>query len=162
MRPWLATAATALMAAGLGGAAARAGDCAEYRQVQGWYQRYLHRPADELGLAVWGGQLRGGGHPDAVLAGILGSEEYWCLHGRTAEGFVAGLYAEALGRRACPEEVQRWVCRLGQCGCRETLAREFLGEARRGVPAVAAAAFAPPPPPAYPVGYRGRWPRWGG
>jgi hypothetical protein len=132
MNPWLATAAVAVVAVGLGGAAARAGDCAEYRLVQGWYRQYLHRPADELGLAVWGGQLRCGGNPDAVLGGILGSEEYWCQHGRTPEGLVAGLYAETLGRRPCQEEVRRWVCRLGQCGCRETLAREFLCEARRG------------------------------
>jgi hypothetical protein len=130
MRTWWTLTATTLMTLGLGAQQARA-QYEEGRIVEGWYQKYLHRCADGLGLDVWGGQLRAGVAPDKVLAGVLGSEEYYGLHGRCPEGFVAGLYADILGRGASREEIEGWVGRLAAGGCRETLAFSFLCESRK-------------------------------
>ena len=65
-----------------------------------------------------------------VQAGILASEEYYCRNGHTAEGFVAGLYRDVLGRPACGAEIQTWARRLCHCGTRETVVAEFLNAAR--------------------------------
>ena len=48
--------------------------------VEGWYQDYLHRPADEsAGLPFWSGMLQKGTPNETVLAEILGSLEYYNL-----------------------------------------------------------------------------------
>src|SRR5689334_4015959 len=90
----------AALAAGLGLFPGRASAaCPEVNLVQSWYAQYLHRPADPLGLEVWGGKLRCGADPDCVLGQILGSDEYYRLHGCRPEGFIAGLYQDLLGQQ---------------------------------------------------------------
>ncbi|HVW37058.1 MAG TPA: DUF4214 domain-containing protein [Pirellulales bacterium] len=73
---------------------------AEYRQdqVMAIFQKYLHRPADPAGLEM-GGQLLAHGGADEQLAQIVvGSQEYFALHGGANDGFLAGLFQDALHR----------------------------------------------------------------
>jgi hypothetical protein len=130
MKSLLAATAALALTLGIGTAPGKAFGCEYTDLVQSWYHRYLHRDADPCGLTNWVGQLRFGATPEAVQAGILGSEEYFCQHGHSPVGFVAGLYQDVLGRPACAHEVHTWVCRLHRCGCRLKLAREFLCAAR--------------------------------
>jgi len=104
--------------------------CEEEILVQSWYDQYLGRPADPCGLRNWTRELRFCPRPEVVLAAFLASEEYYCRNGHTPEGFVAGLYADVLGRPACAAEIHQWVCRFHRCGCRKRLALEFLDAAR--------------------------------
>jgi hypothetical protein len=74
----------------------------EYRiiEVQSLYQRYLHRQADMGGLQVFVNFLGTGGTVEQVAAILVGSPEYFQLHGGTNEGFLAALYEDALNRAA--------------------------------------------------------------
>jgi hypothetical protein len=129
MRCLYAAAAAALITFGVGSVWAEAHGPQNTRLIESYYHRYLGRPADCNGMQTWTERLRCAG-PDAVQAGILASEEYYCRNGHTAEGFVAGLYRDVLGRPACGAEIQTWVGRLCHGGARETVAAEFLPAAR--------------------------------
>jgi hypothetical protein len=76
----------------------------EYRalQVQALYQRYLHRSADASGLQAFVDFLGNGGTLEQVAALLVGSQEYFDLHGDSTEGFLDGLYEDALDRGADP------------------------------------------------------------
>src|SRR5262249_15833819 len=47
------------------------------RLVDSYYEQYLHRPADPLAQSLWTGMLQKGGSPEDVIAGIVGSAEYY-------------------------------------------------------------------------------------
>jgi hypothetical protein len=79
--------------------------------VRSWYQRFLHRDPDPL-WSVWVEAVRYGQEPNAVLAAILGSQEYFNNAGGTPEGFVQALYQDISGRRPTPEEMGYWVRRV--------------------------------------------------
>ncbi len=129
MRSLLALVAAAAVVLGPGGVDAKAHDSPYADMVRSWYHRYLHRAPDPGGLHTWVSALRGGSSPEEVQANILASEEYFCQHGHSDVGFVAGLYADVLGRGARPEEVEDWLCRLRRLDCRTQLSREFLAAA---------------------------------
>jgi len=76
-----------------------------------WYQRYLHRPADPY-AAGWVQALQQGQRPEQVLAGILGSDEYYRSAGGTPTAFVRQLYEDVNGRRPTGREVDYWARRL--------------------------------------------------
>jgi hypothetical protein len=136
--------AAAILSLGLGAVSARAQGWDDVGLVQNWYLQYLQRPADECGLRSWVRQLRCGKPPECVEAALLGSDEYYRLHGCTPEGFVRGLYADVLGRAPGERDLGFWMGRLGACGCREKLARAFLWEAHKEL------AGAPPGPASFP------------
>src|SRR5262249_37124466 len=99
--------------------------------VESWYQLYLHRPADPAGLRESVERLRKGVDPLEVQAGILGSEEYYKLHGARPRSWVAALYADVLDRSPSPREIQHWVQVLGRSGgSRANTAVEFLRTAQ--------------------------------
>jgi hypothetical protein len=142
---------TAALVVGLGlspGPASAA--CTEINLVQGWYAQYLHRPADPLGLQAWGGQLRGGTDPDCVLGQILGSDEYYKLHGSCPEGFIAGLHQDLLGQQPSAEQMNGWMGVWRRNPCRAELAKGFL----RSIHGPGAAASQAPSPAAI-ITYRG-------
>jgi hypothetical protein len=149
-----ATLLAAVAALALVASSARAGACPEERLVQNWYARYLHREADRCGLENAVRQLRCGVAPEQIEASILASEEFYHRHGCTPEGFVAALYEDVLGRQPCHREVELWLRRLGACGCRAQLAKEFLCAARRELAGAAAPVVYVPE--RYPVGWSGR------
>jgi hypothetical protein len=46
------------------------------RTLAGWYEHFLHRPADPAGVRAWLGIWQQGGATARVLAGLLGAPEY--------------------------------------------------------------------------------------
>ncbi len=149
MRSWAILSAVATL-----GLAGPASACPYSDLVQSWYGRYLGRPADPVGLGVWVNQLRCGTPAAHVEATLLGSDEYYHRNGCSPHGFVAGLYADVLGRQANHDEVELWVCQLGRCGSRQALACRFLAAAQtelalRAAPPVYEPAPSYAPPPAY-------------
>jgi hypothetical protein len=79
--------------------------------VRSWYQKFLHRDPDPQ-WSVWVEAVRNGQEPNAVLAAILGSQEYYNNAGGTPEGFVQALFQDLSGRRPTPEEMGYWVRRV--------------------------------------------------
>jgi hypothetical protein len=77
---------------------------AEYRTdlVQGLYRQYLHRSADATGLKNFVDALNSGQTVEQVAAIIVGSAEYFALHGNTEGGFLAALYEDVLNRMVDP------------------------------------------------------------
>src|SRR5262249_39992257 len=99
--------------------------------VEGWYPQFMHRSADPAAVATYAALLRRGVPPEDVQANLLGSAEYFLVRGRSAEGFVRGLYNDVLQREPRGGEVRTWVQRLAENrGNREVLAREFLEAAQ--------------------------------
>jgi hypothetical protein len=71
-------------------------------RVEWAYDYYLHRAADSTGLNNFVSFLERGGTFEQVKAALVGSAEYFRLHGRTFAGFLAAVYEDALGRQADP------------------------------------------------------------
>lgn len=85
-------------------------DSAEVTVAQ-WYKRYLGRTPDPY-AGGWVDALRNGADPNQLLAGILGSNEYYNNAGRTPAGFVIELHMDLLGRRPTAGELRHWVNRV--------------------------------------------------
>jgi len=83
--------------------------------VAGWYNRYLHRAAEPAALA-WAAELDQGLDPTKLLAGILGSDEYYAQYGGTIQGYVPALFADITGRQPTPAEYSFWANQLAQVG----------------------------------------------
>jgi hypothetical protein len=92
--------------------------------VTSWYQRFLGRQPD-LYAASWTAQLQAGTPPDAVLAGILGSQEYYDRSGNTPQGFVQRLFIDLTGRPPGRREFGFWVQRAAT-GDRQAVAQDVL------------------------------------
>ncbi|HUY36954.1 MAG TPA: heme-binding protein [Pirellulales bacterium] len=82
-------------------------------QIAADYSTYLHRPPDAGGAAFWQSALDGGLPETNLAASLLGSAEYFALHGGTPSGFVAGVYLDVLGRPASAADIAFWDGRLG-------------------------------------------------
>lgn len=117
---------------------AEAGECYQTDLVTSWYVRYLGRYPDFPGASGWVRALKHGAAPIQMEAGILASDEYYHRHGCSPRGFVHGLYEDILGRCPNGREIDYWASQLGRCGCRKTVALQFLQAARSA-----------PPPPVY-------------
>jgi hypothetical protein len=83
--------------------------------VADWYNRYLHRAmgAEAVG---WAQDLDQGQDPAKLLAGILGSDEYYIRCGSTIQGYISTLFADVTGRQATAAEYNFWLSRLAQVG----------------------------------------------
>jgi hypothetical protein len=101
------------------------------RLVESWYHLYLHRPPDDAGMRDYLDRLRRGQSPLDVPAAMLGSDEYYRLHGARQRPWVVAMYADVLDRSPSARDVQNWLqalVRLG--GSREKTAAEFLRSAQ--------------------------------
>ena len=99
--------------------------------VESWYQLFLHRPSDPAGLRDYVDRLRRGIAAEDVLAGFLGSEEYYKLYGSRDRAWVAALYADMLDRSPSRREIQGWMQTLDRNnGSREQTAAEFVRSAK--------------------------------
>jgi predicted outer membrane repeat protein len=100
----------------------------EYRtiEVQALYQRYLRRAADAGGLQASLNFLKAGGSLEVLAAILVGSQEYFQLYGGTNEGFVNGLYQDALGRSADPNALAGGVQALAGGATRFSLAASLF------------------------------------
>jgi Ca2+-binding RTX toxin-like protein len=94
--------------------------------VNSFYQQYLGRAADPVGLQVWVNALESGVRQEQVIAGIVSSAEYYAKHGGTDTGFLVGLYHDLLGRTPSQGELNGWLAALGSLG-RTNAALGFLG-----------------------------------
>jgi len=99
------------------------GDGAE-QMVQDWYRRFLGRAADPQASA-WIEAIRQGQAPEAVLAQIVGSSEYYMRAGGTPDRFVRRLYLDLTGRPPSPRETQFWLNSLYQSD-RQDVAYQML------------------------------------
>jgi hypothetical protein len=99
--------------------------------VESWFQLYLRRPADPAGLRVFVDRMRRGAGPIEIQAALLGSDEYFRLHGSRERSWVAALYTDVLDRSPSHREVQDWIQKLRRSGgTRESTAAEFLRAAQ--------------------------------
>jgi hypothetical protein len=100
--------------------------------VDSWYRLYLNRAPEPEGMRDQLDRLRRGDSPEEIQAGILGSDEYFRLHGSRRHAWVAALYADVLDRSPTRREVDTWVDTLDRNGgSRERTALEFLRGARK-------------------------------
>ena len=118
----------------------------EYREhlVEVMYTNFLHRAADASGLAYWTAELAAGVDEKAVLADILGSDEYFTeAQGRgfhplgmvigteaEASAWVSALYQDLLGRVADTGGLAFWtqqVLNQDTAAGRTAIAFQFLG-----------------------------------
>jgi hypothetical protein len=102
-------------------------ESAEHRgiQVDGIYQMVLHRSSDPRGRASWVAAMRAGVSELDVIRSFLLSGEYAAAHPTNA-AFVAGLYADVLGRVADPGGSATWQSRLRSGVSRTTVVNAFL------------------------------------
>jgi hypothetical protein len=88
---------------------------ARTRLVGGWYETYLDRSAKGGEEAAWVAQLLQNRSEEQVLAGILGSQEFYnraqkvVAFGTAEEKRVQALYTAVLGRTGSAAEVTGWV-----------------------------------------------------
>ncbi|HWB12490.1 MAG TPA: DUF4214 domain-containing protein, partial [Pirellulales bacterium] len=86
-------------------------DSPEYWQhlVAGMYHDFLRRAPDSQGLQFWTAVLASGADEENVLAGIVGSDEYFADAGGTDSGFVGSLYRDLLGRSGDSSGIAFWT-----------------------------------------------------
>jgi len=109
--PALLLLACALPSSGQYGRYGGHGDREADRTVRGWYERFLGREPDSS-AAGWVQGLQSGQDPEQLLAGILGSDEYYTRAGGTPRGFIQRLYLDLLTRRPTPREEDYWLRRM--------------------------------------------------
>jgi len=90
-------------------------DEAYRRLVDTLYLHYLNRPADAAGETSWANVLEHGSTEEQVIAGFLGSSEYFgratALNSSLSPdaSFVQSLYQQLLGRSGSAQEIAGWV-----------------------------------------------------
>jgi hypothetical protein len=96
----------------------------EYRniEVQNLYQHYLHRAADAGGLQGFVNFLGTGGTVEQVAAILVGSPEYFQLHGGNDQEFVEALYQDILNRQGDVAAMASFDQALGNGMSRQALA----------------------------------------
>jgi hypothetical protein len=96
--------------------------------VDSWYRAYLGRTAlNDPGSAGWIDLLRRGSPPASVLAGILGSPEYFNRVGGTMPAFINAIYRDVVGRQPTPGELRFWL-RRAYTQSRRDIANEILAQ----------------------------------
>jgi uncharacterized repeat protein (TIGR02543 family) len=100
----------------------------EYRNhlVTSCYETFLGRAAESGGLSYWVAQLNGEASDQWVVAGFLGSSEFYTDSGSTPAGFVTALYEKLLGRAAEPEGLAFWENLLSSGVSRNAVAAAIL------------------------------------
>jgi hypothetical protein len=100
----------------------------EYRTdiVEALYAQLLHRPADPSGLDTFTTFLGDGGTDVQVEAAILGSQEYFQLHGGTNDGFLAAIYQDVFNRSVDASGAQSWGLALAGGMTRDAVAQAIL------------------------------------
>ncbi len=94
--------------------------------VRGYYLRFLGRAPEAAGMQAWLEAFARGAQPEDVLAGVLGSEEYFARQGGDLAAFVRSMYTDLLGRVPAEAEVAGWVRVLGATP-RAVVVRGFAG-----------------------------------
>jgi hypothetical protein len=101
----------------------------EYREdlTDSYYEAYLDRPSDAMGLQNSLNFLQSGGTDQGLQDELLASPEFFNDQGGTDSGFVAGLYTDLLQRSASSSESSVWVNALNSNGLTTAqVAMDFL------------------------------------
>jgi hypothetical protein len=101
-------------------------------QVDQLYLRLLGRPADPATQAA-ALYLSGGGSPAQLKVIVLGSDEYYRLHGGTDAGFLAGLGRDVLGGSLDPAGLALFQAELSTGTSRYVVALQVLGAPQAAV-----------------------------
>jgi uncharacterized membrane protein len=104
----------------------------EYRlhEVQGLYQRYLHRDADPLGMTVYTAFLADGGTVEQVATFLVRSAEYAQLHGiQNNDTFLDALYADTFHRAVDAVGRAAWDSAFAQGVSRAAVASALFASA---------------------------------
>jgi hypothetical protein len=107
MRNHLLLAALAAFGVWAGPASAQTQDQANL--VESYYEKYLHRQADPVGMKTWLDHFSWGESAESIQAQLMTSDEYWQINGSNPGGFVMGMYRDVLGRNPNQFEVATWV-----------------------------------------------------
>ena len=99
-------------------------------QVTSFYRSFLHRAADPFS-ASWVNLLENGVSEQAVVRGILASQEYQAAH-TDSNLYVRDLYLDVLGRQGSDSEVAAWESSLASGLKRNSLEAIFVGSAEAG------------------------------
>jgi hypothetical protein len=127
--------------------------------VDSWYRAYLGRTAlNDPGSRGWVNLLRRGNPPASVLAGILGSPEYFRRVGGTMPAFIKAVYREVVGRPATPGELRFWL-RRAITQSRQDIANEILAQNPGAGMFVTLPGVVAPPTGNVPGWSRNRWRR---
>jgi hypothetical protein len=119
--------------------------------VDSWYRTYLGRSAlNDPGAAGWINLMRQGNTPTSVIAGILGTDEYFSRVGGTMPAFIQALYREALQQPLSQTAYNFWLQRA-YTQTRQQIAYDVLMLNGAGGP------IAAPPPTVVPDRERERW-----
>jgi hypothetical protein len=83
----------------------------ESTRINSDYQQFLDRQVDPGGLNFWLAQfVQGTARNEDLVAGFIGSEEYFFNHGRgTVPTWIQSLYADVLHRAPSSQELQNWI-----------------------------------------------------
>ena len=102
----------------------------EYRidLIQGWYRRFLGRPASNSDITFWLSYFGSGGTDEGVIANIVSSNEYFNLPrvGGTNSGYIIALYQDLLGRSPSTTELHSWLAAMGSGTTRLQVAQNIL------------------------------------
>jgi len=101
----------------------------EYRSdlVNNYYKTFLGRLAEAGGLLFWEDQFNSGLPDQTVLAGILGSAEFYADSGSTSAGFISALYHDLLGRAPDSGGLTFWETKLASGDSRSVVAAGIFG-----------------------------------
>ncbi|HEV3445603.1 MAG TPA: SdrD B-like domain-containing protein [Gemmataceae bacterium] len=97
-------------------------------EVDNFYANILHRTADAAGRTHWINAMMAGASEEDVEASLFASGEYQAAHPDN-NSYVAGLYADVLGRSATSAEIAGFVQQLQSGATRAAIARLFLTSA---------------------------------
>jgi uncharacterized repeat protein (TIGR01451 family) len=101
----------------------------EYRadQVEGIYERFLHRSAGPAEVGAWLNLLNNGTTVEQMEAVVLGSLEYYQRRaGSSTTGFLDALYGDALGRAIDPIGLAGWSQALANGSTRASVGAAVL------------------------------------
>jgi uncharacterized protein YkwD len=104
---------------------------AHMHQVRAWYRTYVGRSPSDGEASGWAAALAVGATEEALIAGILGSPEFYAhaqkiiAAGSADDRYVAALYELLLKRTAAPADLASWAGALPMLG-REGVALRFL------------------------------------
>jgi hypothetical protein len=93
------------------------------------YQTLLGRAPDAPGASFMLNDLQAHGQSARLVADIIGSSEYFGLHGSDNTKWVQSLYQNLLGRPATDAEVQTWLASLNSGTSRADVATQFTTSA---------------------------------
>jgi hypothetical protein len=101
----------------------------EYRGdlIAMWYQEIFHRPVDPTGLALNQNLFASGATDEQIIAGLMGSGEYYANRGgSTPQGFVTALYQDLFGRAPDAGGMALWTGALASGVSRQQVALDLL------------------------------------